>query len=176
MTGRPRPQCNRGATLRRVHWSCGFRKRGPGSKRSTGFVRAIPVIRRVRPAPLLLALRQSRYLSVLEAPPINAIEGAFSASIVLIALVVLCDQDLLGRLSFDSVGRALRPKTKSSIQMNGKSCKANPEITRLARQPSGFRPSVSSSSRKVRICCPKTRIRGVMPPPVRLFAVLQARR
>lgn len=100
MTGRPRPQCNRGATLRRVHWSCGFRKRGPGSKRSTGFVRAIPVIRRVRPPPLLLALRQSRYLLVLEAPPINAIESAFSASIVLIALVVLCDQGLLGRLSF----------------------------------------------------------------------------
>ena len=66
------------------------------------------------------------------------IEGAFSASIVLIALVVLCDQDLLGRLSFDSVGRALRPKSKSSIQMNGKSCKANPEVTRSARQPSGF--------------------------------------
>lgn len=118
MTGRLRPQCNRGATLRRVHWSCGFRKRGPGSKRSTGFVRAIPVIRRVRPPPLLLALRQSRYLLVLEAPPINAIESAFSASIVLIALVVLCDQGLLGRLSFDSVGRALRPKSKSSIQMN----------------------------------------------------------
>lgn len=130
MTGRPRPQCNRGATLRRVHWSCGFRKRGPGSKRSTGFVRAIPVIRRVRPPPLLLALRQSRYLLVLEAPPINAIESAFSASIVLIALVVLCDQGLLGRLSFDSVGRGLRPKSKSSIQMNGKSCKANPEVTR----------------------------------------------
>lgn len=132
MTGRPRPQCNRGATLRRVHWSCGFRKRGPGSKRSTGFVRAIPVIRRVRPPPLLLALRQSRYLLVLEAPPINAIESAFSASIVLIALVVLCDQGLLGRLSFDSVGRALRPKSKSSIQMNGKSCKANPRSHTVA--------------------------------------------
>lgn len=59
----------------------------------------IPIIRRIRPPPLLQVLRQNRYLLVLEAPPINAIEGAFSASIVLIALVVLCDQGLLGRLS-----------------------------------------------------------------------------
>lgn len=132
MTGRPRPQCNRGATLRRVHWSCGFRKRGPGSKRSTGFVRAIPVIRRVRPPPLLLALRQSRYLLVLEAPPINAIESAFSASIVLIALVVLCDQGLLGRLSFDSVGRALRPKSKSSIQIEWEELQGKPRSHTVA--------------------------------------------
>lgn len=35
-TGRPYPQCNRGVALRRAHWSCGFRIRGPGSRRSTG--------------------------------------------------------------------------------------------------------------------------------------------
>ena len=132
-------------------------------------VRAIPVIWRIRSTPLLHALRQNRYCLILEAPPINAIEGAFSASIVLIALVVLCDQDLLGRLSFDSVGRALRPKSKSSIQMNGKSCKANPEVTRSARQPSGFWSSASSSSRKSSYMLSKTRIRGIMPPPVRLL-------
>ena len=51
-------------------------------------------------------------------PSAKAIEGVFSAGFVLIPLVVPCDQDLLGRLSFDSVGRALRPKSKTSIQMN----------------------------------------------------------
>lgn len=54
-------------------------------------------------------------ISQIEAPPINAIEGAFSASVILIALVVPCDQNLLGRLSFDSVGRALRPNSGTSI-------------------------------------------------------------
>ena len=35
-TGRPCPQRNRGAALRRGRRESGFRKRGPGSKRSTG--------------------------------------------------------------------------------------------------------------------------------------------
>ena len=135
---------------------------------NAGSVQAVALRLKINP-PLLHALRQNRYCLILEAPPINAIEGAFSASIVLIALVVLCDQDLLGRLSFDSVGRALRPKSKSSIQMNGKSCKANPEVTRSARQPSGFWSSASSSSRKSSYMLSKTRIRGIMPPPVRLL-------
>lgn len=85
---------------------------------------------------------------VLEAPPINAIKGAFSASIVLIALVVLCDQDLLGRLSFDSVGRVLRPKSKSSIQMNGKSCKAKLRSHTVALVSPWAFESASSSSRE----------------------------
>lgn len=46
-----------------------------------------------------------------ETPSTKAAEGVFSVSIILIALVVPCDQNLLGRLSFDSVGRALRPKS-----------------------------------------------------------------
>lgn len=46
-----------------------------------------------------------------ETPSTKAAEGVFSVSIFLIALVVPCDQNLLGRLSFDSVGRALRPKS-----------------------------------------------------------------
>ena len=60
-------------------------------------------------------MQNRRIAAVKAADAINAIEGAFSASIVLIALVVLCDQDLLGRLSFDSVGRALRPNSGTSI-------------------------------------------------------------
>lgn len=46
-----------------------------------------------------------------ETPSTKAAEGVFSVSIILIALVVPCDQNLLGRRSFDSVGRALRPKS-----------------------------------------------------------------
>lgn len=52
-------------------------------------------------------------------------------SVVLVALIVPCDQDLLGRLSFDSVGRAVRPNSKVSIQMIDKGCKASLGVPRL---------------------------------------------
>lgn len=53
----------------------------------------------------------------IETPSTKAVEGVFSVSIILIALVVLCDQDLLGRLSFDSVGRALRPNLSQAYKL-----------------------------------------------------------
>jgi len=43
------------------------------------------------------------------------IEGIFSVGFLLIPLVAPYDQNLLGGLSFDSVGRALRPISDLSI-------------------------------------------------------------
>ena len=78
-------------------WAVTFSSRCAGSSRKNSYC---PHLRRF-----------CRCRSKLETPSTKAAEGVFSLGIILIALVVPYDQDLLGRLSFDFVGRALRPKS-----------------------------------------------------------------